>query len=164
MDKMSERQLWSINALSNELNRNQRTVKRALQNVPPDGMLGQHPAWFMTTAVQALTPVERRFRPSNGNEEAAADNVESTWADLRDAFGDLEREPSIDRRRIMAQDVAPLISELEAALNAVWHTDEAQVVYGPLRDRLIATAISELARLAELKMVDRPGGLQLVVP
>jgi hypothetical protein len=161
---MSERQLWSLNALSHELNRNQRTVKRALQNVPADGMLGQHKAWLMTTAVQALTPVERRFRPSNGNEEAAADNVESTWADLRDAFGDLEREKNIDRRRIMAQDVAPLISELEAALNAVWHTDEAQVVYGPLRDRVIATAIAELVKLCKLEMRDTDNGLALVVP
>jgi hypothetical protein len=165
MDKMSERQLWSINALSNELNRNQRTVKRALQNVPPDGAIGQYPAWFLSSAVEALNPIERRFRPSSSGEEAAIHNVEAVWGDLRRGFTDLEREKDIDARRIMAHDtVAPLVHELEAALNAVWRSDQDRLVFGPLRDRVIATAIAELVKLCKLEMRDTDNGLALCVP
>jgi hypothetical protein len=159
--------LWTIGALAVELNRDPRTVASALKHTKPDGKDGGgRRAWFMTTATAALAPVERRApRHSNGSgEEAAIDNVEAVWGDLRRGFENLEREPDVNRRRVLAQDVGPLITELESALDAVWRSDEDQLVFGPCRDKMIATAISELARLAELKMEDTPTGLALVVP
>jgi hypothetical protein len=161
---MSERQLWSINSLAIELNRDPRTVKKALERIDPDGMIGRHPAWFLTSATQALAPVERRFRSASRDDEAAADDVEAVWGDLRRGFTNLEREQDIDRRRVMAQDVGPLIKELESALNALWRTPEDKLIFTPLKDKLIAVAISELARLCEAKLQDTPDGVQLVVP
>src|SRR5918993_1548803 len=47
--------LWSISALSTELRRDRRTVAKALQNVPADGVCpGGHKGWLLTTALRAL--------------------------------------------------------------------------------------------------------------
>jgi hypothetical protein len=156
-------QLWSIGALAVELNRDPRTVSKALQRVPPDGQLGKNPAWYMKTAAAALAPVERRFRPSNGDDSAAIDAVEATWTDLRRGFERLASEKDVDRRRLLGRDVVgPLIHELEASLNALWRTAEDRLVFGPCRDKLIAVAITELARLCNGKLVDTDDGVALV--
>jgi hypothetical protein len=56
---MSKQQkLWSINRLSTELQRNQRTIARALTDVPEDGKLAGRPAWFMSSAVAAMRRYE----------------------------------------------------------------------------------------------------------
>jgi hypothetical protein len=46
--------LWSINALATELDRDRRTVAKALANVPGDGRLSGRPAWYLDTALRAL--------------------------------------------------------------------------------------------------------------
>jgi hypothetical protein len=46
--------LWSINALATELDRDRRTVAKALANMPADGRLSGKPAWFLDTALRAL--------------------------------------------------------------------------------------------------------------
>jgi hypothetical protein len=48
------KRLWSINALATELDRDRRTVAKALANVPADGSLSGKPAWFLDTALRAL--------------------------------------------------------------------------------------------------------------
>ena len=50
--------LWSLSGLSTELQRNPRTVARALRDTPPDGHLGRHPGWLMSTAAAALARYE----------------------------------------------------------------------------------------------------------
>lgn len=49
-----QKQLWSLNALAVELNRDRRTVARALDNVPADGLLLGNRAWHLQTALKAL--------------------------------------------------------------------------------------------------------------
>jgi hypothetical protein len=46
--------LWSINALSVELNMDRRTVGARLRGVPPDGRIQRSPAWLLSTALRAL--------------------------------------------------------------------------------------------------------------
>src|SRR4051794_35408400 len=48
--------LWSLNALSVELERDRRTIAAALSGVSPDGTRQGHPAWFLSTALRALDP------------------------------------------------------------------------------------------------------------
>jgi hypothetical protein len=48
--------LWSISALSVELNMDRRTVARLLRHVSPDGLLNGKSAWRLTTALDALRP------------------------------------------------------------------------------------------------------------
>jgi hypothetical protein len=153
--------LWSINEAAAETGRDRRFLSKVLGSVPPDGRLNKkHPGWRLRTILDAVSRHER-----GGGDSAAIDNVEAVWSDLRRGFTSLEREPDINARRVMVQDtVAPLVKELESALNSLWHTDEDHLVFGPCRDRMIATAISELARLCEAKLQDTPTGLALVVP
>lgn len=51
------KQLWSINALATEFDRDRRTVALALKNVRPDGRLKGHAAWHLDTALAVLQPV-----------------------------------------------------------------------------------------------------------
>jgi hypothetical protein len=48
------KRLWSINALAIELNKDRRTVGKALADVPPDGFLQGKPAWRLETALQVV--------------------------------------------------------------------------------------------------------------
>ena len=54
--------LFSISALAVELGRDRRTIATALSGVPGDGTKQGHPAWFITTALQALERHEERDR------------------------------------------------------------------------------------------------------
>ena len=46
--------LWSISALSVELNLDRRTVAKGLRGVPANGRLNGHLAWHLQTALNAL--------------------------------------------------------------------------------------------------------------
>jgi hypothetical protein len=48
------KQLWSISALSVELNRDRRTIAKALADIAPDGRLHGQPAWHLKKALQAI--------------------------------------------------------------------------------------------------------------
>jgi hypothetical protein len=49
-------QLHSISGLATELGRDRRTIAAALSSVPPDGKKGTYPAWYLLTALDALSP------------------------------------------------------------------------------------------------------------
>ena len=46
--------LWTISGLAAELDRDRRTITRALRDVPHDGKSGRWDAWHMTTILDAL--------------------------------------------------------------------------------------------------------------
>ncbi len=46
--------LWTISGLAAELDRDRRTITRALRDVPHDGKEGRYKAWHMTTALAAM--------------------------------------------------------------------------------------------------------------
>ena len=52
---MGQRRLWSKSDLAVELERDRRTMSDVLRNVPPDGELNGRPAWFIMTAVRAMS-------------------------------------------------------------------------------------------------------------
>jgi hypothetical protein len=71
---MSKQQkLWSINRLSTELQRNPRTVARALDDVPEDGKLAGRPAWHMSTAIDALRQYEGGSNRFDGRSSTGGD-------------------------------------------------------------------------------------------
>ena len=49
-----QKQLWSLNALAVELNKDRRTVAKTLDGIPPDGLVSGNRAWFLSTALKAL--------------------------------------------------------------------------------------------------------------
>ena len=46
--------LWSLNRLSIETGRDRRTLAKILRDVPGDGVVGNHPAWRLATAMGAI--------------------------------------------------------------------------------------------------------------
>ena len=58
------KKLWSISALAVELDRDRRTIAKFLRGVPPDGQLDGNPAWYLQTALSAL---------SNSNQTVGSD-------------------------------------------------------------------------------------------
>ncbi len=46
--------LWTISGLASELNKDRRTITRALRDVPHDGKEGRYEAWHMTTVLAAM--------------------------------------------------------------------------------------------------------------
>ena len=47
-------QLWTISGLAAELDKDRRTITRALRDVPHDGKEGRYRAWHMTTVLAAM--------------------------------------------------------------------------------------------------------------
>ena len=47
--------LWTVTGLASELGRDRRTISGALRDVPPDGKSGRFDAWYLTTAIRALS-------------------------------------------------------------------------------------------------------------
>jgi hypothetical protein len=123
--------LWSINALANELGRNQRTVARALRDVPADGTTEfGHPGWHLATALKAL---ERRARQNFSNSfdgqgvgisktqqadeiERAALAVEKSMERLR-AINDLEARRRLAQSGSFHVPVGPLTEALRASID-----------------------------------------------
>jgi hypothetical protein len=48
------KKLWSISALSVELDRDRRTVAKFLRGIPADGQINGHDAWHLQTALNAM--------------------------------------------------------------------------------------------------------------
>jgi hypothetical protein len=66
------KQLWSINALATELGHDRRTIALALREIRPDGTLRGHSAWYLDTALMAVTP---RFRAGPTGEAPGANGT-----------------------------------------------------------------------------------------
>jgi hypothetical protein len=48
------KRLWSISGLAVELNKDRRTIAKALADVPPDGFLQGKPTWRLEKAMQVV--------------------------------------------------------------------------------------------------------------
>src|SRR4051794_32084844 len=54
------KKLWSLTALETETGRDRRTLGRALSRTPADGQIGKHPAWLLTTVLEALAHYDKK--------------------------------------------------------------------------------------------------------
>jgi hypothetical protein len=155
-----QRKLWSLNALSTELRANIRTMARALSEVPSDGAVSKHRAWYLSTAIEAL----RRHREGKGigvGQVVGTAQVEHICTELELLAGEIQTglrrlaaEKSIKRRREIAKDVGPLIGRFDVALarSAVGMSEPQRFVTQPFRDQLVGRAIAELLALCEWKL------------
>jgi hypothetical protein len=96
----------SINALATELDRDRRTIAKALRHVPPDGETSSgREGWYLRTAARALEFVEDRRRQDGGspNPQLAAQLMELERAGERcqKLLDDLVAEPDVEQRRTM---------------------------------------------------------------
>jgi hypothetical protein len=111
--------LFSINRAADLLEKDRATLVRALRHVPPEGYTkhGQ-PRWRMPTIIDALaiTPQARRetgkFRDRYSLRSKALDDMRRTFEKVVALIG---AEPSLDNRREMALQLAPLLEQYQAA-------------------------------------------------
>jgi hypothetical protein len=154
---MAAKKLWSLNALALELNRNFRTISRALERVKPDAKVAGRPRWYMSTAVAALDAhvratgrepdkVVERFDPTV---EAQIHAVEVTGADVDKLLAQLRAEPMIDRRRKLIEQRGRCVGAHERALQVT----VGEGVHAPLRqtyiDKMLGDVLGEVMSLCE---------------
>jgi hypothetical protein len=120
-------QMFSINAASLLLERDRRTVTKAMGRVAPDGELRGQPRWKMSTIVTAL---ERHGRASGNNIQGSGAVVanQPEYAQYDAAFAALEALPTVAARRKAAIKLMPQLHGMIAALgrqgaNAGEHPD-----------------------------------------
>jgi hypothetical protein len=105
--------LWTLSALSVELQIDRRTLGAKLAEVPPDGKSGPNPAWRLTTTLVALgwgKPARTKGARVSGN--ADYEKWRARWMKQR-AF-DAEREAKVREGNLV--ELAPY----QAAQKEVW--------------------------------------------
>jgi hypothetical protein len=103
----STAKLWTLHGLSVELNRNTRTLAKALRTTRPDGKVGNYAGWYMSTALSAL-------RRHEGPRDVGDSNVDAVCYDLEAvarALARMRKEQDIACE--LAREVGPLIGRLE---------------------------------------------------
>jgi hypothetical protein len=67
--------LFTLTGLATELDRDRRTIGRALAEIPPDGKTSGYDGWYLSTALRALEAMERRQgHGGRSSYDAAVDN------------------------------------------------------------------------------------------
>jgi hypothetical protein len=83
--------LWSINALATELDKDRRTLAKALSDVPPDGYVSGEKRWYLRTVLRALA---RPSRAAHGpGEDTFLDVLIDRVTNWRKIRSDVEHEP-----------------------------------------------------------------------
>jgi hypothetical protein len=162
---MSKQQkLWSVNRLSTELQRNPRTLARALTDVPEDGKLAGRPAWHMSTAVQALRRYEggsNRFDDRLSVDEDAVPPAISAAVDaVQDLVARMRSEESVERRREMLQTEGKRVGRLHDLIQGdlAARGPEFPTIYGPYFKEMFAAVVAETMALAEMQLAPDDGG------
>jgi hypothetical protein len=151
----AKRALYSINRLSDETGRNQRTIARALADTPPDGRIAGRPAFHLATALDALAAHERRTgrQPNRSMPPRADHELETKIAELEaateqvDAFlKTLRAEPTVEGRRALD---AKCIGRLDRALAATIGTGSGAFLRKVFCDDQMGQLIAEVMALCE---------------
>jgi hypothetical protein len=154
---MSTARLLGINALATELNRDRRTIARALRTIPPDGKShDRHNAWHLTTALRALEATEGRHRSEAPDESTIA--LEYATHAMLKWIERLRIEPDVARRRKMLEGEGHVIGEYVRALDRVRapHSPEQRMIEQPFIDRMLGGAIGDVLALCHIEL-DKAG-------
>ena len=148
--------LFSISALATELDRDRRTIGKALARVSPDGKTASgDAAWHLTTALAALDRNEGRRGGHGGDDDADIREVEFVARKLHDFFAKLRAEPSIEKRRKMVDDgEGAVVGEFVRAVERSQGQSSPAIanVAAPYVDRMVGAVISELFSLCHLEL------------
>jgi hypothetical protein len=146
--------LFTLSGLSVELDRDRRTVGKALARVAPDGKTASgDDGWYLTTALGALERIGDRRR--NGYaDDADLNALENAAAAVDGLLDRLRAEPDIDNRRTLLRTDGRVIGALVQALDRVreGHGEPQRQVEGPFCDKMVGEVISEALALCELEL------------
>jgi hypothetical protein len=86
--------LFSINAAAEVLERDRRTITKALRHTPPNGEENNQPRWRLKTILDAL-------EMANGHtlNGSLIDQIETDFETFAAGFAKLQAEPDLERRR-----------------------------------------------------------------
>ena len=103
--------VFSINAASEILERDRRTIVRAMRHVMPDAKERGQPRWRMKTILDALDRNGTRTEQRNegGSQRAFLDSL---YEKFDAAYDQMRAAPSLAKRRAMALKLAPLIEQM----------------------------------------------------
>jgi hypothetical protein len=150
--------LFSISGLATELDRDRRTIGKALARVPPDGKTADgDAAWHMTTVLAALDRNEGR-RGRHDGDDADIREVEFASRKVHDLFERLRAEPSIKRRREMVDGgQGRVLGEFVRAVEQAraGHSEAVRLVEQPYVDQMIGGMTGELLALCNWRLEDR---------
>jgi hypothetical protein len=144
---MAKNQVFSINKLSEALERDRRTIKKALEAFPPDGRDAQgRPGWKISTAARALT--QHAEGRDNSDFDRAWLPVELADQAVRDALERLEAVPDLEERRALALSQGVPIKALEDAMlrfveQGSFRAGQQQLFKEYVIPRLVNDALSE---------------------
>jgi DNA-binding transcriptional MocR family regulator len=162
---MSKHQkLWSINKLCAELQRNFRTVSRALADVPADGVLNGRPGWLMSSAIAAMRRYEGRSNRFDGRPPADDDGtpaaIDRAASAVQDLLDRLRAETSVEARRALLRAEGRRVGELHRLLESDLEErgPEYPKIYGPYFSEMFAHVTAEAMELCELRYVPEGGG------
>lgn len=158
---MSNQRTFSVNGAADILERDRRTIRRALKIVPPDAMESGHPRWRLRTVIDALDAHGRhtghdRSSPLNDDQAAIHAYLMEITSELQSGFERLRAEPDIERRREMALEVGPgvgrLIDLFERDLENISADSRPFTKIGT--DAICGQAIAELLYLCQWELKD----------
>jgi len=155
-------QLYTINGIATETDRDRRAVAKMLADVPPDGQVGKSPAWRLRTFLSAA---ERDRRLSQaGTDELALNELERAANRTQQGLDTLRAEPSIEcRRELVRSGLGAVIGELDRAFARAeaGRSAEARLVTRPFIDQVIGTAITELFELCRWRLGEEANSARL---
>jgi hypothetical protein len=155
---MAKQKLWSLSALATEMQINVRTAARMLAGVEPDGKIGRHAAWFLSSAIGALSRYQAQSDRMNGRRVAGStgavpDPVLGQLQDLADQIASglrrlRESDPGEPRLAVL-RDFGPAVGALDKALqrSAASQGADAAAVLAPFRDALMGETVREIIDL-----------------
>jgi hypothetical protein len=125
---------FSVNGAAEVLEKDRRTLVRALRHTKPDAHEGRHPRWRMTTILGALELNAPRPERHVGSGDQLDEECKAAFAKFDGAFEKMLALPSLVKRREMAIKFAPtMITEAIRAMRARDAGDELHPDHVDLR-------------------------------
>ncbi|PVE22303.1 hypothetical protein DC522_21720 [Microvirga sp. KLBC 81] len=111
-----QKQLWSLSALAVELNRDRRTVAKALDGISPDGLVAGNRAWHLQTALKALNLGDPAPAASRSGGSGMVENIKHRLANWKTIHDD--KEPPALPIEVVAEVMDVRVSTVLAWLRA----------------------------------------------
>jgi hypothetical protein len=147
--------LFTISGLAVELDRDRRTIGKALARIPPDGRTASgDDGWYLKTVLAALGRMADGRRGNGHTDDFALDALEHAAAAVDTLLDALRAEPSVKKRRELLRSDGRAIGELTVAFERVRaeQSDSTRLVTGPFVDQMLGNAIAEVLALCDLKL------------
>jgi hypothetical protein len=110
---------FSINRAAELVERDRRTLKRVLRDVPPDSKENGSGRWRLRTVIDALNKHEQYVAADGGYPHSViADRCDAAFAEFDRRFDEMKSTLSLAKRRSMSIALAPLIAKTISLMRA----------------------------------------------